>query len=367
MQDVAEVIRLKLRTKDGLFLPFRESHSHIFLHNSEMSENADPEEKPINTGPNDSLFRSADRQFIINFILQSKLHDTGADLGPSNSLGKHISSHVPLHNRGRLEDLFYVWVYFWKVENWINRDGKSMSCDKDEDLQQNPTDVNNFSTRFFTGAFHQPLDSIEQYYGSNVAFYFAWLQHVARYLVPLSLIGIIVFIAQVQNNSWDHWTRIPFSIIIMLWSFAVMVTWRKRSNYLAYRWGTLNYEEEETTRPQFNANYKRMPDPKNPKESVFVRDPITNELVYNNPWWKRLLTFSISFPLMIGVTFGLLVSILIFNANRDILIARYFDEETGDGDQFTWDFSIGVIRQASTGKKRLKCYIETHTSNVRGK
>ena len=344
LQDVAEVIRLRLRTKDGLnlpkYLPFRESHAGIFQPSNEISDN------PLSQ----SLFRSNDRQYIINFILHSQVNDTGAQLGQRSKLGRHIQAHVPLHNYRRLNILYKTWVLFWHYENWIGRDGRSMSSDRSVDNEIDPKDPPpNTFCRFFRGVFYQPLDSIEQYYGSNVAFYFAWLQHCAVYLVPLSIIGFFVFIAQLNANSWDHWSRLPFSFVVMLWSFLTMVSWNKRAKVLAHRWGTLNYEEEETTRPQFKGSYKRVPNPANPTESIFVRDPITNELVFNNPWWKRALTFSIGILLTLGVTLGLLVMILIFNANRDILIARYFDEENEDGNTFTWDFSAKVIGRTTTG------------------
>ena len=346
LQDVAEVVRLRLRTRDGLnlppFLPFRESHSHIFLQSSENIETT--------IGEGSGLFGSNDRQFIINFILHSNLQDTGAQIGATSHLGRNITAHIPLHNHERLKILSKTWISYWHHDNWVSRDGKSMSSDKDDEYDIHPDVRPSFFYRITAGAFYQPLDSIEQYYGSNVAFYFAWLQHCAFHLIPLSLLGFFVFIAQLNARSWDHWTRLPFSVIVMLWSFIVMVNWRKRSKYLAYRWGTLNYEEEESTRPQFKGSYKRIPDPSNPKETIFVRDPITNELVFNNPWWKRAIKFSISIFLTAGLTFCIFILILIFNANRDILIARYFDEENEKGDNFTWDFSAKVIGQTSTGK-----------------
>ena len=350
LQDVAEVIRLRLRTKNGLnlppFLPFRESHSHIFQPSSENHNALVP--------CDDSLFSSNDRQFIINFIVHSNLQDTGAQLGPRSRLGRHIDAHVPLHNRERLQVISETWIYFWNIENWTARDGKSMSIDKDKNFDVDPYIQPGWFYRFFVGSFYQPLDSIEQYYGSNVAFYFAWLQHCAVHLIPLSFVGLFVFIAQVTSKNLDHWTRIPFSIFIMLWSFIVMVKWKSRSKFLAYRWGTLNFEEEETTRPQFKGSYKKVPDPKNPRETIYFRDPITNELIFNNPWWIRTTKFSISLLLMLSVALGLLILILIFNANRDILIARYFDEENSDGNEFTWDFSAGVIGRTSTGKNNCQ-------------
>lgn len=115
-----------------------------------------------------------------------------------------------------------------------------------------------FMFRFFIGCFYQPLDSIEEYYGEKVAFYFAWLQHASFHLLYLSVLGIIVFICQLTSGNWDHPLRPWFSIVIMIWSFVVMVTWRRRSNYLAYHWGTLDYQEEEVARPEFRGTEYRI-------------------------------------------------------------------------------------------------------------
>jgi hypothetical protein len=40
----------------------------------------------------------------------------------------------------------------------------------------------------------QPLDLIQKYYGTKIAFYFAWLGFYTRCLYPVSLLGIICVI-----------------------------------------------------------------------------------------------------------------------------------------------------------------------------
>ena len=150
-------------------------------------------------------FRSSERQTMIDFIIRSRIRDSGAELGERTGLGKAIEHRVPLHMHARLEGLYGTWVNFWKICNWTDgRDGRSMSvgpvlkstpersvnnqsCDNIALALSHSEDTNSrngslggnsdgnttgsqqqyppppsFLTRFFVGSFYQPLDSIEQ-------------------------------------------------------------------------------------------------------------------------------------------------------------------------------------------------------------
>ena len=83
-----------------------------------------------------SLFRSSERQKIIDFIIGSRIRDSGAELGPSTQLGKQIQRRVPLHSHARLETLYSCWVLFWYQSNWDDRDGKSLHVGKTNATQK---------------------------------------------------------------------------------------------------------------------------------------------------------------------------------------------------------------------------------------
>ena len=168
MHEVAEVLRLKVRKSDGFFVPFRESlfnHSDMNMLQGESG-----------------LFRSAMRQVIIDFIIRSRIRDSGAQLGEQSPLGSHITTHLPLHMHSRLEALYYCWVAYWRAENWINRNGDSMSVEKlcitetptkDKKMKSamnmpKSSKVPHVIARLFYGALHQPLDSIEEYFGESI-------------------------------------------------------------------------------------------------------------------------------------------------------------------------------------------------------
>ena len=354
LEEVAEVLRLRLRTKGGWYEPFNEETKSQFL----------PSGDPCMDDPSSCLFRSSDRQTVINFIIQSRFRDSGAELGENTKLGKEIQMRVPLHMHATLESLFSAWVTYWHPINWQGRDGRSMSvvrgrANPNDEVRPTLSDSQSinisfsntsipigsfdhegstkgkssedptpgFITRFFVGAFHQPLDSIQQYYGEGVAFYFAWQQHLSYHLISLSIFGLVVFLCQIITGNWDHPTRPYFSVVVMIWSFLVMVNWKRRQTFLAHRWGTLNYQEEETTRPQFHGEYKFCPE--------------TNEWTIEYPHWRRWLKYSISIPLIIIFTLATLVGTLMAYSTRDILLNRYFD--VGPGGELKLNITLSSI------------------------
>ena len=360
LMDVAEVLRLKVKTCDGKsFAPFRQDMIDYF--------------KPLNDpleqggsapGIGEFQFSSADRQNIIDFIIRSRIRDSGAELGEAtvkrasglDSLGRMIQARVPLHMKGKLDVLFQAWCYYWKSEHWTGgRDGKSLthephdieerdsftmasSGDSDEQPSQftqkkvqKENEIPSLYKRFCHGAFYQPLTSIEEYFGEKVAFYFAWLQHTASHLVFLTAVGLVVFLAQVSSGNWDTPLRPYFSVCVMIWTFIVLVNWRKRANFLAHQWGTMNYKEQETTRPQFHGEY--------------VKDEITGEDILHYPKWKRWLKYCISFPITLLFTFGTLFVILWVHANRDMQLARYLNEKSSSEQAFNLEFGISALGQ----------------------
>jgi len=343
--DVAEVLRIQLKTRNGAFARFRENAIAQF---QPICDDADVDPKAILEGA--ALFRSSQRQTVIDFIIRSRIRDSGAELGQSTELGHMIQCRVPLHVHKTLDILYDGWFYFWRRSNWIGRDGRSLTVGIELTKEASKRSINdeesqnllgskidhvppNFLHRFFVGALHQPLDSIELYFGEKIAFYFAWLQHCANHLVFLSIAGVIVTICQLKYG-WDNPTRPLFSVVVMIWSFFVLVNWRKRCNFLAHRWGTKDLKEKETTRPQFHGEY--------------MKDKVTQEWVVVYPRWKRYLKYLISFPLTLIFTFGTLHLILLVHANRDLLLYKYYQTPVSGSEKFDLSFSLRAIGQKKT-------------------
>ena len=211
--------------------------------------------------------------------------------------------------------------------------------------------------RLIVGLFYLPLDSIERYYGEKVAFYFAWLQHCSTKLIFPSILGVIVTLIQAWTQQWEDnkvlpifsvrrlhrnmknlfqcasylfsWLTLSPKFIIMVWSFHVMISWKKIQNDLTHRWGTMKYQENETPRPQFYGKHKIC--------------EITKRSIVTYPSWKRWMKYMISIPLTMMFTGYAFLGVIMVYTNRDNVLANYFgdpDQDVGELFDLTWNLSI---------------------------
>ena len=204
LEDVAEVLRMKLKTKDGSYVAFREAIRKKFLDVGGNCSKMDEDRV---------FFKSSERQKIIDFIIRSRIRDSGAELGARTSLGKHVELRMPLHMHARLEGLYTTWVTFWAAVNWNGgrpKEGRSSPHAPPHETTlpltwNRPADVSSppsFPTRLFKGSLTQPLDRVANYYGESVAFYFAWLEHCCKWLLLPSFLGLVQAIVQVGLKFW---------------------------------------------------------------------------------------------------------------------------------------------------------------------
>ena len=109
-----------------------------------------------------------------------------------------------------------------------------------------------------------------------------------------------------------------------------MISWRQRQNDLTYRWGSMNYQVDETPRPQFYGNFKYC--------------HVEKRSVLTYPSWKRWVKYSISFPLTLMFTAIAFLGIIMIYTNRDNMLAKYFgDPEQNVGDLFDLSWNLGII------------------------
>ncbi|XP_002170516.2 anoctamin-10 isoform X1 [Hydra vulgaris] len=137
-----------------------------------------------------------------------------------------------------------------------------------------------------------PVNDLRDYYGEDVAYYFAWMSFLTWSLIPIAVIGILIFLHQ-PNESADDSHYLPFYALGMaLWTIIYTKLWKRNENVLALLWKTTDVEKVDMIRPEFFG--------------VTRPSPITgiNEKYF--PAWKRrfryLLSFLISIPfLLLGI------------------------------------------------------------------
>ncbi|KAG8012942.1 Anoctamin-10, partial [Nibea albiflora] len=126
-----------------------------------------------------------------------------------------------------------------------------------------PDKLKDLSEAWYSGnQLAQPLDSVNGYFGSSVAFYFSFLDFYTWSLLPPAILGLTIayFSGEVQKDMEEsvsgsrveavesdsgpavsgHMIQAVFS---MIWSTVVMEMWKRRSASLSYRWGTLHLAE----------------------------------------------------------------------------------------------------------------------------
>lgn len=106
-------------------------------------------------------------------------------------------------------------------------------------LHRNWANVGLLSKAFVTAA--SPINDLNAYYGEEVAFYFAFVEHYNRWLLGPSLFGTIIFIIQISvaTETLDSDALVVYMILIACWSTLFLESWSRKQNTLAHLWGVL--------------------------------------------------------------------------------------------------------------------------------
>ncbi|KXN71141.1 DUF590-domain-containing protein [Conidiobolus coronatus NRRL 28638] len=117
--------------------------------------------------------------------------------------------------------------------------------------------IKRISTKLYIN--DKDLDTIKDHSGSQIALYFAFLQFYTAYLIPMSVIGLFVYLF-VGSPSYVN------SFFLLVWSTLFPVLWKRRQKDLAYRWDNVNCSKVELPRSAFKPDEYRV-------------DPVTEHMV----------------------------------------------------------------------------------------
>ncbi|KAM4554443.1 anoctamin-10 [Fundulus diaphanus] len=178
----------------------------------------------------------------------------------------------------------------------------------------NPGKLKDLSETWYAGSqLAQPLDKVNEYFGSSMAFYFSFLDFYTWSLLPPAILGIFIayFSREVQREMLQsvsgsqagevqddpeplisgHMLQAVFS---MIWSTVFMEMWKRRRASLSYRWGTLNLAE-------------RFAEPRPGFHGDLGVNPVTGRVEPLFPEWKRDLRMALVSVPVVGLFLGLVV------------------------------------------------------------
>ncbi|KAM8751479.1 anoctamin-10 isoform 1-T2 [Acanthopagrus schlegelii] len=178
----------------------------------------------------------------------------------------------------------------------------------------NPDKLKDLSEAWYSGnQLVQPLDSVNGYFGSSVAFYFSFLDFYTWSLLPPAILGLSITyfsgdveremdksvsgsgVTSVEEDSGQtvggHMIQAVFS---MLWSTVFIELWKRRSSSLSYRWGTLHLAE-------------RFAEPRPGFHGDLGVNPVTGRVEPLFPEWRRDLRMALASVPVVGLFLGLVV------------------------------------------------------------
>ncbi|CAH8543485.1 unnamed protein product [Schistosoma turkestanicum] len=209
----------------------------------------------------------------------------------------------------------------------------------------------------------QPISYIRYYFGEAVAFYFAWLGFYTAWLLPIAILGIVVFLfglLDLKSDSiihevcdlghgtymcplcksskcsfWtldksclrtklmrlvDHEGTVVFAVVMSLWAVIFFEMWKRKQVSLAYRWNVYTLEPmDQPPRPEFMALINK----KCPRKV----NPLTGYVEPFIPFWRRKLPIIfISFStvlLTVLLTLAFLVGVVLYKLVIKAILYRH--------------------------------------------
>jgi hypothetical protein len=154
-----------------------------------------------------------------------------------------------------------------------------------------------------------PSNSIRNYFGEKVAFYYEFLSFYTMYLFILGIFGIITYIIQnqdgLESKSIEFFHDLGFtksrlviafntlySFIVIIWSSVFLEHWKRREARLATEWGQKETQAADQILPSYKGKKRRSPVNDNMNETT---SSIVSHLL------KKLIAYLISIVIVVGV------------------------------------------------------------------
>jgi len=86
------------------------------------------------------------------------------------------------------------------------------------------------------------LDKVAEYYGTELAFYFAWLAHYTTWMAPPAVAGVLLYIIDYYYVGMSPYA-IMFAVGMCVWMGVYLACWTRQCNFLKERWGVTDFDE----------------------------------------------------------------------------------------------------------------------------
>jgi anoctamin-10 len=147
-----------------------------------------------------------------------------------------------------------------------------------------------------------PVDLIRDYYGEEIAFYFAWMGVLTKWLCFPGIVGFAASLHRWYRKDTimnDEYT--PFyGLVTFLWSILFLKWWERHESRLCYSWGVLvgEYEKRKyfAVRPEFYG--------------ILRTSPVSGQLEAFYPDYKRRLKYvgsAVVTMVMLNVAFWIMI------------------------------------------------------------
>ncbi|KAM9578254.1 anoctamin-2 isoform 3-T3 [Guaruba guarouba] len=216
----------------------------------------------------------------------------------------------------------------------------------------------------------QPIDLIRKYFGEKIGLYFAWLGLYTEFLIPSSVVGIIVFLYGCitiesdipskemcdQRNAFtmcplcekfcDYWNlssacatarashlfdnpaTVFFSIFMALWATMFLEQWKRLQMRLSYFWDLTGLEEEEEhPRPEYETKLLQ----KKLKNKNIATENSNEDEKEKLTWNDRMPGYAANFGLilfMIMLTFSAVFGVIVYRITTAAALSFSTNETT---------------------------------------
>mmetsp|Transcript_31930 Transcript_31930/g.74757 ORF Transcript_31930/g.74757 Transcript_31930/m.74757 type:complete len:808 (+) Transcript_31930:79-2502(+) len=167
----------------------------------------------------------------------------------------------------------------------------------------------------------QPLTDLNNYFGLNLAFWFAWQGHTVWTVGLMVPFSIIFFLVRTFSPTLALYAHIGNVGMVMVWTIYYRKSWVRKENALKMEWGLMNGGDDLNLRARPDYYGEKRPAPWDRKR-----------MVRTYPSWKKRLAEA--FSAATTVVFIVLV----------LLMVAYFLS----GEFTRWMKSLGAAKHAST-------------------